>query len=238
MFSRMAGFYISEHTEEEFASEEFVDEHGRDVTVEGKLTVIRYELMEGQSPRSNLAILRNFIQAVQSIGGNAYEYSGNSAYLNVRKDGRETWLNVYAGGGEYYILTIIEKGEVQQEVTSSWLLDELNRSGRVALYINFAFGEATILPESRPVLDEVLSLLLENPDLKLRVEGHTDDVGSDQANQELSEGRARAVVEALTARGVASSRLASGGYGESRPMADNATEEGRARNRRVELVRM
>ena len=82
-----------------------------------------------------------------------------------------------------------------------------------------------------------MRLLKENPGLKLTVEGHTDDVGSRAANEKLSRERAAAVVDALAAAGIARDRLKSAGPGPAKPLADNATSEGRARNRRVELVK-
>jgi outer membrane protein OmpA-like peptidoglycan-associated protein len=81
-------------------------------------------------------------------------------------------------------------------------------------------------------------MLKENPDVKLSVEGHTDNAGAATANQTLSEKRAQAVVAWLTANGVEASRLKAKGWGQTKPVADNVAEEGRAKNRRVELVKM
>jgi len=80
-------------------------------------------------------------------------------------------------------------------------------------------------------------LLTQDADLKLRVEGHTDNQGNAAANQALSEKRAQAVMGWLVANGVDSSRLSAKGFGQSKPLADNGTEDGRAKNRRVELAR-
>lgn len=82
-----------------------------------------------------------------------------------------------------------------------------------------------------------MKLLQGSPDLRLGVEGHTDNTSTPAHNQQLSEARAKAVVAALTAEGVAGSRLLAAGFGQSKPLADNATEAGRAKNRRVELVK-
>ncbi len=84
---------------------------------------------------------------------------------------------------------------------------------------------------------EVLKLLQGNPTLQLAVEGHTDNVGTPAHNQQLSEARAQAVVAALTNEGIAANRLQAAGFGQSKPLADNATEPGKAKNRRVELVK-
>ena len=107
----------------------------------------------------------------------------------------------------------------------------------MALYLNFDTDKTALRPEAQPVLAEVLTLLRQSPDLRLAVQGHTDNVGAPTHNQQLSEGRARAVVAALTAQGIEPIRLSASGFGPTRPLADNATEAGRAQNRRVELVR-
>ena len=84
---------------------------------------------------------------------------------------------------------------------------------------------------------EVLKLLQANPALRLAVQGHTDNTSTSAHNQQLSEARAQEVVRTLTAQGVATARLQAAGFGQSKPLADNATEAGRAQNRRVELVK-
>lgn len=101
--------------------------------------------------------------------------------------------------------------------------------------VTFAFDRYDIQPQFRPTLDEVAETLRGYPSTLIDVYGHTDSVGSDAYNQTLSENRARSVADYLSGRGVQAARIATRGYGETQPVADNATEEGRARNRRVEL---
>jgi outer membrane protein OmpA-like peptidoglycan-associated protein len=101
--------------------------------------------------------------------------------------------------------------------------------------VAFDFDKAAVRADARPVLDEAVSVLAARPTVRVAVEGHTDGVGSDAYNQRLSERRARAVLDYLVRAGVASDRLEAQGFGKSRPVADNATADGRARNRRVEL---
>jgi outer membrane protein OmpA-like peptidoglycan-associated protein len=104
--------------------------------------------------------------------------------------------------------------------------------------IYFSFNSADIRPESERVLKEIAGVLDTHPDWKLRVDGHTDGIGNDAANLDLSRRRASAVKDALVKRyGSDGRRLSTGGYGESVPQATNETPEGRARNRRVELRR-
>lgn len=102
--------------------------------------------------------------------------------------------------------------------------------------VNFDFNSSDIRPSSRPVLDQAAELLKANPSVDVRVEGHTDSVGSEEYNQALSVRRAEAVYRYLVNRGVDPERFTVEGLGESRPIATNDTEAGRAQNRRVELI--
>lgn len=231
MFNRISGFYITEYQEEDFATEEFVDENGNDLKVEGKRTYIRYECDCEEAP---LKIIRNYSNAAKNIGGKSYEYSDHSVYINIKKGNRETWVNVWASP-EIYILTIIEKGEVEQEITANSILKELNETGKVILYINFDSGKSTIKKESMPVVEQIIEMMKQAPDIKISVEGHTDSDGSNESNLKLSEARAKAVVEAITKGGIDAARLSFAGFGEEKPIADNSTAEGKAKNRRVEL---
>jgi len=101
--------------------------------------------------------------------------------------------------------------------------------------IFFDFNQYTLKGESQVELDKLLQLLQENPAVKIQVEGHTDNIGNTADNLKLSANRALAVVNYLTSRGIAAARLSSKGFGATKPIADNKTEEGRAQNRRTEI---
>jgi outer membrane protein OmpA-like peptidoglycan-associated protein len=120
------------------------------------------------------------------------------------------------------------------------LYERLERDGRVATQgIFFASNSARIRPESTPTLEEIARILREHPTLNLGIEGHTDGEGEADHNQTLSEQRAAAVKAYLVDQHrIAGSRLQTSGHGESRPVADNASPEGKQQNRRVELVRL
>jgi len=126
-------------------------------------------------------------------------------------------------------------------VTNALVTESLNTTGgRLALRereIHFASGSADIPASAQPVLSAVVNTLKQNASWRLIVEGHTDNVGTKAANQKLSEQRAQAVVGWLVDHGIERNRLTARGFGQARPVADNTSEEGRARNRRVELVR-
>jgi outer membrane protein OmpA-like peptidoglycan-associated protein len=236
MLGRMTDFYISSYEEKEFDSHAFTDSKGNDVRIEGRTYTIQYDIKEDAKVPTPLQITRNYVNAIKKLGGSAYEYTEGTAFLNLIKKGQEVWVEVYASG-ESYALTIVEKAGLKQEVSASDMLKALNQAGHIALYINFDTGKSTIKPDSKPVIDEIVALLKQNPDLKVAIEGHTDNVGKAQSNKTLSEQRAQAVLDAIVKQGVDSKRLTAAGFGAERPIADNKIEEGRAKNRRVELVK-
>lgn len=123
-------------------------------------------------------------------------------------------------------------------VASNPMEEELLQNKRTAVYgIYFDFNSATIRPQSELVLRQIVTMMKREPEWKLRVEGHTDSIGGDASNLDLSARRAAAVKQALVERGVVASRLTTGGFGASVPRETNGTLAGRARNRRVELSR-
>jgi outer membrane protein OmpA-like peptidoglycan-associated protein len=102
--------------------------------------------------------------------------------------------------------------------------------------LNFETNKSKILESSFPSLNDLATYLNSNTNLKLALEGHTDNVGSETSNQTLSENRAKSVKDYLVSKGVAESRITHKGFGESKPIADNLTEEGKKQNRRVEFI--
>ena len=124
-------------------------------------------------------------------------------------------------------------------IDANALDQNLMSSGKAVIYgITFDFDKADIKPESKPQLDQIAKLLADHADLKLAITGHTDNQGSADYNQKLSQRRAEAIVAALAASyGIAADRLIAQGMGASSPVASNDNEEGRAKNRRVELVK-
>lgn len=146
------------------------------------------------------------------------------------KNGRDLWAALHMGGGSYTIAVADTGGDD--------LAAKLAKDCHVALYgVLFDFNKSTLKAESEPVLQRVLTVLQKDAALKIEVQGHTDNVGGDDYNQKLSEARAKAVADWLTAHGIAASRLTSKGYGLRQPVADNDSAEGRAKNRRVEIAK-
>lgn len=241
LLTRMPNFYISDYEYKEFDQADFKDNKGEDVKVEGHVYDIFYELKEGKKTPGKLQVLRNYENAIKKIGGSTVYEAGKEAWLKVEKGGKTTWIYVDARTGGEYELMIIEKKAMVQEVVADAksLARDISLTGHVSVYgIHFDFNKATVKPESEPTLKEIAKLLKQDPKLNLYVVGHTDSVGKISYNMQLSNARAKAVVKALVSKyGVAQGPLDPYGVGPLAPVASNETEEGRALNRRVELVK-
>ena len=236
MITRMAGSKLASCENKEFDQATFsmppdADGNAQEKKVEGEYHTWNYNTREGVS---EIQVFRNIETALKRAGF-TIDYENSPMQITAHKG------NVWYGldnRGSYYDQTIVVEKAMEQEVTASDLIDQINKSGHVAVYgIHFDTGKATIQPDSESVLQQIMQLMQENPALKLRVEGHTDNQGAAAANQALSERRAQAVVGWLTTHGVAASRLKAQGFGASKPVADNGSEDGRAKNRRVELAK-
>lgn len=240
---RYPGYYIAASEEKDFAPFEFPLEGDKSVTKEGRYLRIVYRLKEDQKNPGVVAVVRNYQNAFSKRGGKIhYKYDdGGTAEttLSMPLGKAERWMLVRANS-DGYELEIIETKAMEQkvEVSASEMLEALNKNGSIALYgILFDTGKDTIKPESEPLLSEIVSLLKANPNLKLSVEGHTDSQGQKQFNQALSQKRAESVKKYLVKKGIAQTRLSAKGWGDTKPVESNQTEEGRAKNRRVELVK-
>jgi outer membrane protein OmpA-like peptidoglycan-associated protein len=191
-------------------------------TIEGRVMKITWSEEEGKD--TGPAVM-TFAGDGQSFQGYWWRKGQEAGGPSGRWDGKKSAQAV--GGCPHW------EGSLGGEMKK-----KLKDEGRVQVYgILFDLDKAVIRSESRPVLDEMLEVLNAEPAWKLTIEGHTDASGSDAHNQTLSQQRADAVKAYLVADGIAEDRLQTKGFGESKPVADNATELGRAQNRRVELVR-
>jgi outer membrane protein OmpA-like peptidoglycan-associated protein len=151
-------------------------------------------------------------------------------WAHYSQRGRNIWAMVSPNGPGMYTINVADAGAVDLGAT-------LAKSCHVAIYgVLFDFNKSTLQPVSDAALQPAANLMASDKALKLEVQGHTDNVGNDAYNQTLSEARAKAVVTWLTQHAVAADRLTAKGYGKTQPVADNGSDEGRAKNRRVEIL--
>lgn len=159
----------------------------------------------------------------------------------VRQANKNIWFQLTQTGNGNAGLLVAETKPVEitaKVLNSDQLKTALDKQNKVNIEVNFATDQANILPESQAQIEQVIQLLKNNPELKLTINGHTDGSGDAKHNQALSEQRANAVVKALTNNtGIQQNRLTAKGFGDTQPVAENSTENGKALNRRVELIK-
>lgn len=236
------------------------------IPVEGKIFRGHYRLT-GDRNYSSLEFLRNYEQAVEALGGRKIggtldtgdflkEIAGvtpapvgrcfraacnETDFYLIRQGNREWWISVGTGSIPLHgYVTVLEKQGMAQSFSfknADALKQALDEDGRVPVYIEFDVDRASIRPSARPAVDEIVKLMEENPSLNVSIEGHTDDTGTAARNRTLSLARAEAVRVELIAAGIDPSRMKIAGFGSEKPLARGTSEEARARNRRVELVR-
>ena len=244
--TRMPGMYIYGYSDMQFDSAVFrVTQNGKktDQTIEGRKVVIDYEPQKGTAPVSKLQIIRNLQNAVRTAGGQVIDDSPGTGWYNTTlrftKGNKEVWVLIETGNSSY-TQTVVEREVMKQDVTvdAAAMATSIADSGSVAVYgINFDTASSVIKPESEPAIDEIAKLLTGNPTLKVYIVGHTDMVGDAASNVKLSQARAQSVITALVSKhGIAAARLLAFDNGPYAPVASNKTDDGRAKNRRVELV--
>ncbi len=240
--TRMADYRIEDCKVEEFGYFDFFTVKPPKTRVEGKFTDICYRFTgpRGTEP-SALAVVRNYENAIRKIGGTVLQ-SVPTWWVNgkIVKNGQEVWFQAEKGNGKIW-LRIVEKKAMEQVIVADAAVfqNDIRSTGHASIYgITFEKDSASIKPESAQAIGEVANLLKADPGLNLCVVGHTDGTGSPGHDLKLSQDRAQAVMQALVSgHGIAASRLRSYGCGPYAPVASNDNEEGRAKNRRVELVK-
>jgi outer membrane protein OmpA-like peptidoglycan-associated protein len=213
------------------------NEKGQVITasIDGNSRAVMYECAEGTTPAT---IVDQAAKALKAAGFEVpYQFADAEASLTARKD--DMWVTVEAAS-RFYTLTETSAVAMDFDATDAASLSEMiERYGHVPVGgIQFQAGRAELTPESDAILAEVATLMNDHPTWRLRVEGHTDNTGSKMSNMTLSFRRASAVVAWLTSKGIKRARLDPQGIGDARPVADNNTEEGRQKNRRIELVKI
>ena len=189
-------------------------------------TLVRYYDFPGVS---NVLLTTAYRDALTKGGWVIVQEGSSVIRAHYAQRGRNIWAIVSPSPGGY-ILNVADAGAVD-------LGANLAKVCHVALYgVLFDFNKSTLQPASDAALQPAANIMAADKALKLEIQGHTDNVGNDAHNQTLSEARAKAVMTWLTQHGVAADRLTSKGYGKTKPVADNGSDEGRAKNRRVEIA--
>lgn len=241
LLSRIPNYYISDQIVKDFDvfTSPYID---KDNVWEGKFTQTNYSHIEGTKELSFIQIVRNYENSVKKLGGKTLLSDGRVYHGKIEKNKGVTYISAEAfNEGRDYTLIIVENKPMEDEVSidAAALNQGISETGKVAVYgIYFDSGKSVIKPESKPTIDEIVKMLQQSPKLKIFIVGHTDSDGSVESNMKLSSDRAAAVVKALTENGISASRLKSSGVGPYCPVESNHTEEGKAKNRRVELVEM
>ncbi|NTV14116.1 MAG: OmpA family protein [Desulfobulbaceae bacterium] len=237
----MPGYTIIDCKIEEFGAFDFSLIPREKLMAEGKYTFLTYKIADRKNEPSAVAIVRNYENAILKVGGTIVKSDPNRRVTGkIIKDGQEVWAQAERGNGAIWLRLVEKQAMTQYIVADAAALDnDLKATGHVAVYgIFFDTNKAEVKPDSKPALEEIAKLLKQEPGLKLKVVGHTDMTGGMDANLKLSQARGEAVVQALSSQyAIATSRLQGFGVGPLAPVASNDTEEGRAKNRRVELVK-
>ncbi len=237
VLTRMQGCYIYACRNSDYDAAEFRVKDKPNQKVEGLSEQIDFNC----APQTSMIeIIRNVEQALKRDGFTIRFQQDGSNWAGVTGQKGPQWVWVQSRRGSYHLQTIKAKAlDQQMEANATGWAQQIEQSGRVSIYgINFDTGKATIKPDSEKVLNELLVLLQKNTDWRMAVTGHTDNVGAKPMNLTLSQQRAQSVVVWLSSRGIRSDRLLAGGFGDLVPIADNTSDDGRAKNRRVDLIKL
>jgi len=239
LLSRVSGCYIYSCDRNDWDAVKIpVGAEGTIQTIEGQKLRIYYEC--AAESYSRLKVVRNAESALRKAEY-TIEFSGTydgDPGLTARKGSQ--WILVTTGSDRYWVTTVKAKEMAQEmQATAEVMAKDISATGHFAVYgIYFDTDKAEVKPESEPALAEMAKLLKNNSSLNVFIVGHTDNTGTFEHNMKLSEARAASVTNALVAKhGIAAARLAPYGVGSLAPVASNDSDEGRAKNRRVELVK-
>ncbi|WP_163515271.1 OmpA family protein [Gelidibacter japonicus] len=247
-FNRLENYYI-DGCKENYNEYEFMMCNDKTQILEGTLIDILYTYDGPFVPNlpSKLQVIRNYENAIAKMGGQKV-YSRTTddggwtgATFHLQKDGSEYWLGIYDlinNPVDQFTFVLLTVQGMKQEITANEMFEKINSGLPITLYINFETGKSAIKSDSENIVEELYQMMNENPELNILVEGHTDNVGNKASNQSLSEKRATGLKTALVTKGISSSKIETVGFGQDQPLADNSTDEGRAKNRRIEIKKI
>ncbi|MDG3582920.1 OmpA family protein [Galbibacter pacificus] len=195
------------------------------------------KLFEGKFSLEHVKFMKENAEYLGEEGSLDFYNNPIHSYIIRRPDGEDVYIQFDA---KYGAIQILQKEAFRQTIgliKADQIEKDLNEKGKSILYINFDTDKATLKPEGKTAIWEIGHVLKNNTNLKMAVHGYTDNIGNQAHNITLSEQRAQAVVTELASLGISKSRLTAEGFGSQSPIADNTTPEGRAKNRRVELIK-
>jgi OmpA-OmpF porin, OOP family len=246
-FSRIPGYRISECIARDFDTFSFPVENrmADDVKkqeIEGKYFSYSFDLKKGEQETPSLLVCRSLENDLKQNGGFVVarvvdpQNSDNFITGKIEKDNFDTWILIRTTGGRYH-MNIIEKHRQVHLVTAEEIWSTLEKKDTVTLDIFFDDDTTTIIPASLPIINQISMMMKDHPALQLSIQCHTDSRNNPTHLKMVSAMRAKVVLDAITAEGIEKKRMTSLGWGGDHPVADNKTEEGRAKNRRIVLVK-
>jgi len=244
-FTVFDGFYLTDYCKyAEFGSYEFIVDRGASaIKKEGVYREVWFHKKDDNSRVvSGLQILQNHVNALKAVGGEVVKESDGSVFKTTY-NGKELWIYVNANTNstdlDNYGIISIEVDVMKQEVSALDIKESIASQGKIALYgILFDTGKSDIKPESEKAISSIATYLKENPGAYVYIVGHTDNVGNYDMNQKLSKSRGESVKNYLVTKyNILATRLTGDGVGPVCPVTTNDTEEGKALNRRVEIVK-
>lgn len=243
LLGHMPQYVAGDVNKKKFDQDSFTVKDGddtKDINVQGALYQVAYEPKDMSRINSDLEIQDNYRAALKALGAEILFSDDRNTVARLDNKGQDIWIKVYSQETEIN-LSVVEEKPFQASIKppkADAMKSALDKKGVISLYINFDFDKATLRPDAAPIIAQMDALLKSNPDLKLDIEGNTDNVGGHDYNVKLSEARAGTVVATLEKDGIAADRLKAAGNGPDKPIADNGDSRGRAKNRRVDLVKM
>jgi OmpA-OmpF porin, OOP family len=216
------------------------------LTVDGLVEKTQYVGLDGKAINGYL-IQKVYDKTILAMGGKLIaekagedKTSGDMVHIyRLDNNSQSKWIIVDTyRNRDRYSFTVLTASKLPDILPIGEFQKQLETQGYVTLNVNFDNNKSAIRTEDKPTLNQVVQLLKASPKLRLSVDGHTDNVGNAAANKTLSQQRSEAIVAYLVGEGIEKSRLVAKGFGSENPIADNRSEDGRAKNRRVELVKL
>ena len=247
MFISLPNYHINECMVKDSGSFSFPVESriAKDVrtqTIEGKYFSYSYKVKEDNKETDALLIFRSLDDTLMknrgSIIARVVEPGNSRSFITgkVHRDNTDTWIYIQAPGLDYH-LNIVEVHRKVKVISADEMWNALDKNDSLTVDIFFDDYTSVVIPASLPVIDEIYKLLTDHPSLKLSIQCHTDNSRHSTDNSLLTADRAKAVLDSLTAKGIVKARLTSIGWGANKPISNEKTEEGKAKNRRVVIVK-